>query len=239
MNTDKAHALTVPEEWDFRGIESAELKTAVLYEYMRENKAIRDCAVSWLDSKVGRVSFRETLLNGGEVPSSGFDFTWISQMMRDYPLFPLPWLAFEIEDRLDSCLCNYKPKAAQIIHIPSGSAFWSTMTPYEGLLLRIDWSRKTGDILKDLNTAVIIEAKKRKRLSGMGSSEPFHKLKKIAALRLHKAGLSYEKAQKFLKKNAPSANTDILPVYASQGAWHNAVNDAKSEVMSLSDRCFL
>ena len=235
METEKALALRVPEEWDFREVRDEELAQAVEYEFMRENNTRRGAAVSWLESKVKRVSVREILLNGEDVPLSGTADKLHCGVAYFFPLFPIPWMAMEPESRMVDFAFGDTLPAVHVFTVPGASPVW--MKYFEsrgGMLLDVQWNRKTEDIIRDFGKWIRAEAKKRKRSSGKASYAPYHKLKQLSALRLHKAGLSYEKAQVFIKENASGNNpNDILPIYASQGSWHDAVNSAKQEADNL------
>lgn len=76
------------------------------------------------------------------------------------------------------------------------------------------------------------EAKKHrtKNLRGKASSPSWHRLKQLAAKRLADGGLNFTRAQDLVReiqqKDTVNGYNDVLPCYASQGAWSDAVKAA-------------
>src|SRR5215467_12075710 len=97
-------ALSRPEEWNYLEVTELELSDAIRYEARRKNPAFRQKACLWLDSKFkGGLTVREFILLK---PEEEFDALWnpcpiggAGKMLISFPLFPLPWLAYEPEDR--------------------------------------------------------------------------------------------------------------------------------------------
>jgi hypothetical protein len=95
------------------------------------------------------------------------------------------------------------------------------------------------ELLRDIEPQLRREQRKRgRKLSGKASAAPWQKLKWLAALRLAKAGKSYEKARDHIRehqansviRNDAVTPQEILPIYESSGAWSDAVNAARQLV---------
>jgi hypothetical protein len=253
MRTENGLALTVPEEWDFRTITEAELPIAIKYEYLRESAAECEAVTAWLETKVKRSTIRGELLRGVAFTNPLFDLEYppaapeVSFLGKLYPLFPVPWLMWDRPSRM-ACSKGMSRFLADI-RPPVVLRKLSEMKPGECVeraadsrcyFLSMDLDKHTAkDILRAFEAQLRKEAKKHKKQSGKASGAPWQKLKWLAARRLANAGLKYPSdantgvngfIQQHLKA-APGRNSaDVLPQYASSGAWYDALAMAKAEL---------
>lgn len=243
MQRDTKLALTIPEEWDFRAISDAELESAIRYEYRREDASFLKAACDWLDSKVNGKTVRELLLNGDDKSvekSCPFDLI-ASIFLGDYPLFPLPWLAFEHDDRIAIAELNSNFRSHAVTVIPfNHRRQLRALKPGCGLhFLCVDFTRaKIKDMIVDFEKWARHEAKKHKRKTGMASAPQWHQLKELAAFRLARAGLefgAYESGPAYdFVRNAQKIPSGIphlvLPNYKAPSAWHSAKANARKRI---------
>jgi hypothetical protein len=250
MRTDKSLALEVPEEWDFRAITQAELPIAIEYEYMRENTAFREGVTAWLETKIKGKSVRSLILTKEdyypfEHAHCSLDVMgrWLAQ---DFPLFPSPWLAYERADLKAYCAgrAQWTSTNKSVFVCPAHGVnpgfLLTSADKNQWHLLRLDLpGRTTKDILRDFGSWLRKEAKKHKRLSGKASAEPWQKLKWLSARRLANAGLKYPSNENpgvngFISQRMKAApgnyENDVLPLYASSGAWYDALSMAEAEL---------
>jgi hypothetical protein len=206
-----------PDEWDFRKVVETELEVAIEYEYNRENAALKEILLDWLKSR----------RNG------------INAISPDGRL--APWLAFGSDERAAIAgELSWKPRAIYISNNASSLAHkFATGRSYSHHFVSVDFKRKTAEIVSDFEKWVRNEAKKSRRLSGKASAPQWQKLKWLAAHRLHKAGLKYELSQAFVRDHRNKSrceSPDVLPVYASPGAWHDAITGAKSYIKLIAQK---
>jgi len=77
------------------------------------------------------------------------------------------------------------------------------------------------------------------KLRGKASAPKYHLLKHLAAYRLAEAGVGYKVAWACLpkyRKEKPVSGGDVLPIYASQSGWDDAIKEARSELRLAARR---
>jgi hypothetical protein len=248
MNREKDLALKVPEEWDFRAVTDEELPLITQYEYLREDRAFRNTATKWLESKIRGKSVRRLLLEGDETLFDELDLcsrdfqVWAYVSM--HPLFPCPWMAFEREDAEGFARANsYTPAPLTILPMARMHCPGRFISDHSYLLSVEVEKHSTKDILRCFEKWLRKEAGKHKRLSGKASAMPWQKLKWLSARRLANAGLKYPSNSNpgvngFIRQRvrvAPGSNAaDVLPLYSSSGAWYDALKMANQELAALS-----
>ena len=99
-------------------------------------------------------------------------------------------------------------------------------------IIQIDWAIADDRALKPLLLGLLQLRPKgihpRKISTGKRAAVPIHKLKQLAAWRLKEAGLNHREVLEAIKPRQnryplPECRLDLLPKYASAGAWSDAV----------------
>lgn len=107
--------------------------------------------------------------------------------------------------------------------------------------IELDWARADDRALKPLLLNLLnlrpAGIHPQKISTGKKATLPVHKLKQIAAYRLKTAGLNYREAMREIERRRaeypmPSCHLDLLPQYASAGAWSDAVAAGEKLVKS-------
>ena len=218
-----------PEDWDFREVSEPYLHFATFYEYARE--------VEWI-----RNAFQDECEEASE--STEWPF---AQIFAISDSFPMPWLKLRppaVEVLTRTCLLPRSYPAFRVLEESalSPEAWAETSSPIglvDAYLVEINWGCGDEAILDAVRSEL---KRKRKELGsalpkppiGKAASQPWSYLKELAAYRLRKAGFSYGKAQKFVEehrlKRPVDSKTDVLPVYASGGAWSDATKAAEGRL---------
>lgn len=220
----------VPEEWDFRGIQDLEeARAACKYEYLREAAWAYEWSADCLrpvgkDGAMGRLLIF-ALRHKWPVT------LWHILAGPRAELFPTPWMKRPATIRR----LKFAPVgAAYPITFDSEDREWLPNKSRAHALV-IQWDKPDAEIKRAL-AALVDELRppelpRVKPPRGRRITKPFDELKWLSAWRLRAAGLSYEEAQKFLKKNAPSDRNPetVIPRYASSGAWQtHAIDKARA-----------
>jgi hypothetical protein len=243
-------ALTVPEEWDFRSVTEDQLNVAIYYEYARESQLVRDNILKWLNTKWGdRIVRRWLTTKPDNRPDDlyvGCPLPLSQQVELDeiIAFFPLPFLKIPKRNSVG----KYEQIGLRIEKItPHHIKYWSGLLKCGVPLSETNWFLH-ADLGAQHNEKFLVASFERqliqlrrklgmRRRRGKASAQPWQKLRQLAAYRLHRAGLRFSAAQKFVadhQKNLPSDNpADVLPTYKSSGAWSKAVASAKEGLASI------
>jgi hypothetical protein len=238
MESVKDLPLRHAEEWDFRSITEAELQYATEYEYVRESAPLRCAIVKFLQRKLQGTPVRIHLLEGRELEYGG-PVGQTTELADANPLFPLPWLAMVREDciELADSLRSFNRNPIRILEIdkPIGRHLHSMP---DGYWLRIRFGKPIEEIVQNFENWLRKEARKHQPAPrGKAARRKDEKLRWLAALRLHKAGLSWERAQKHiqthLKREPINPTLDVIPNFASSGGWSGALQSAREELSRI------
>ena len=220
-------------EWDFRGIATAEeAREAVLYEYAREVEWIYDYHAEFFalvthpegstEAKHAAENFKSRWTINGGSPDPLFG------QLQGNVFFPLPWMT--LEDRRPPTIgrgTGIRSLTPADFKEPAGS-------PRLGRhALQIDWSvprsRLVSAFKKWMRENRPKDVRERKQ-SGTDPKDIFAKLKRLAAYRLKRAGLSRSKALELIREEThavPASNSfDVLPNYSSEGRWSSSAKEA-------------
>jgi hypothetical protein len=238
MEREPSLAANEPAEWDFREVTEGELVAALEYEWRRE--ACRPKLLAWLASDIEGRPVREWLYAEleDEAPDDLFAVSRLpvgvdTMLAEAMAFFPLPWLSIPAEVRRRAK--EWKPEPFRAYRLPAGLKL-----PYPVTQISVGFGLyRIDEIVAAFESWVRDEARKHAPAKrGKASSPPWHKLRTLAALRLHLAVRSHGRAQAIVAEHAGkvrlAAAGDVLPNYASAGAWHDAVKAAEQDVAAAS-----
>jgi len=219
---DQSWLLTTPTEWDFRRVSETELKTAIGYEYLREDAGFRQRTCSWLDARPlnkGK-TMRERLLAlsapdwvaAYEGTNMERESVWERMfphpcnltrqerlLVLKLPVFPLPWLALDPQARADlsrnTGLQYAEPRALLAGQIGADCP----KLPAQFYWLHANFEgRSVSAIVDAFRTWAqaerdrLVSAGEAARFDGKASAPAWHRLKELAAYRLDRGGLKHQ-----------------------------------------------
>jgi hypothetical protein len=202
-------------EWDFPEVAEVELPFAVEYEYARQSTAVRQQAVETMSKRIGRRTIRTILLEEDDIPEQALEALLSSKiggLLLNYPLFPMPWLAFERSDRVETSadLSRFKvpvvsgAKITPAIAEQIGLSASATNAESMGYWMRIKFTGTIEELVGGFEKWARREARENHtRRSGKASAPPYHKLKWLAALRLNASGLKFGRAMSLIDRTIP------------------------------------
>lgn len=240
------------EEWDFRDIEDSEVEAAIDYEYARENDDVWRIAVSTLQTVVHGKTIRLHLIEGNDHAVDecleGKDGSLGLMMAWRHETFPLPWAAFEKEDRLQDVP---NPTYLRVVSMsePAIQGLISGMArhnSFHGYWMDLDLKKRPT------KKAVVAAFKKwldaeyeghEKSKKAKAASPPRHLLRYLGAYRLNRAGYDFKSARTLVmgitgKRDRHDHNVrDLdLPLFGSSGEWTHALNKAKRELAARAKK---
>ena len=239
FESGRRHCHLAPEEWDFRAVKDLqEARRVSRYEYRREVSRLYEWEADCMKF-VGKYHADVVLLKMAlEHKWTRAPDPWLL-LSEDANLFPTPWLKLPAEIRR----LKYEPvRAAYSITFDAEDR---KLIGYQerAHAVVIQWHKPDAEIKRDLAKLVDElrppELPRVKPPRGRRIAKPFDELKWLSAWRLASAGLSYEQAQGFLKKHAPSGDPHgVIPRYASAGAWQShALDKARNLITGMEKRC--
>jgi hypothetical protein len=221
-----------PCEWDFRAIRNPrEATDAVLWEYAREVEWVYDLYAEWFASCTHPESSAEHIFIERWTIDGVFWEPPLSQITCALKHFPIPWLEL--------------PEAERTPHPDNPSRGIRTLIPGDFLFLlkykwktrvhalQIDWSMPRSRLaaafknwMRENRPKDVCERKR----SGTDAKDAFAKLKRLAAYRLKRAGLSRSKALELIREHTHALRAsnpfDVLPCYSSEGRWSSSAKEA-------------
>lgn len=259
MKREEIYQPLDPREWDFRGLNPNHLYAAWQYELARESRYLNDALALLTPTRRKEILALSRDDWGEELQLDGVEckqFYRCYDVFFAYwccPRFPTAWMALRERERGVAVgkygnppppLCVLTRQ--ELTSIENSEQWLMAMNvqvddasnPYRRYTIRVDWSHD-DPILKPLLLELLNlrpeGVKPRKHHTGKRASSPTYKFKQLAGWRLAiKGGLNYKAArqlldrrQKDFPKNDPS---DLLPIYASAGAWKDAVDAGQKYV---------
>ena len=220
------------EDWDFRGIVPEECDVACYWEYARELPKYSKDPKSWVHDAS---KSQETLIH----------------MCSDGKHLETPWLSLTPREREVASNSRMKARPLMVRTVRDlaeswlrlsdgdpGKAFESIRTSSSrAYVVYPEFERYGAErVIAEFKAWARKESKRvPRRLQGKAAEPPFKYLKWLSAYRLEQARrgsrLSFEGVQEFLRghqRTHPVDNpADVLPKYASHGAWCKAIGDAE------------
>ena len=217
-------------EWDFRSISAEECDFACFWEYSRTLSTFTDNPEAWIHHEhCFRISVFCMFSNGEKSPK--------------------PWTALSVKERTTIRRCVHKPDAIMIrpikeviessLRLTGGNhrEVLEMLSRHPAHVLWADFALYGSEkVIKGFTAWARDEFEKCPRtLRGKAATPPYNCLKWLAAYRIEKArrkrGFSFEETQECLihhqRKSSLENYTDVLPIYASHGAWSKALSDAE------------
>ncbi len=241
----KTPSLPPKEEWDFSAIDDPALRHATTYEYARTSSLIRSRLCAYLDSKINGKKIRDHIfdaMKAGRWPDDevsdkvdetvGGNLALSLIILTMKPDFPKPWLSttIKIKYRRDPAFSRVR----ELQFIPGAMTLNYPMRGRTSHILDIYWGDANIDeIVSDFEKWLRKEAKvhhdtmKLRGKPGQRQGEP---LKWLAAYRLQKAGITFERAQQTLESRK---SVWSVPWYADKSGWSRAITKAKSYLAEL------
>jgi hypothetical protein len=185
-----------------------------------------------LDSKKGGVTMRDTIFMGnpGELWNGKYRILCLC------PNFPAPFLSYTPQERvLKGKLWSRREPAISVADKPQSGCFF----------LNVDFTQGKELIKQDFENWLNAEFQYREmtqpETTRKKDNPPWHKLRQLSALRLHNAGLSYKKAQDFLRRNVKGNDfNQVLPKYANgvngnknEKVWHGAIHNVRLGIAAI------
>jgi hypothetical protein len=217
------------EEWDFRPITPAECGLACYWEYTRALFTFTHDPYAWIRHPKMHVFFGRPAAGEYHPPA----WTRLSAQQRllfgeSHGVHPGFWIG-PTKDVIEQDLEAFKGDHRRALE---------NLARWRAYVVWADFRRHgTEKIIADFTAWARAESKKfPAKQRGKASVPPFDCLKWLSAYRLEeprrKAGVNFAASQECLRefqRKQPVANVnDVLPLYASHGAWSKAVRDAKA-----------
>lgn len=239
-----------PLEWDFRTVDPSSLWFAVLWEYCRESKKVREMITDWLDRKL-TINGQHTKLIRHELAEKN-SLAWMTvpeQILRFDGRFatlltcvrfdfPAPWLsgfsAHHFKDALSSVVFRDRPyfrflgKGASLYQRYQPDSDWPRNRPEYAFHINFH-AAPVGKIVAQFKEWATKEAEQFQRKTGKAQALPWEKMKWLAARRLGNE-LTFSQAQDFLQSKCECKSKcgckKVLPIFDNDTAWSRAIDDA-------------
>ena len=222
-------------EWDFRAVTADECAMSCFWEYSRTVLAESLDGKPWAQVEKENTRPVFDIISDGASPAKAWMTMTQAERLTILGRFNQcqPFEVRELEDWIQDCLRRANGDASKALQLV-------TDYPGVGYVVWADFWRfgtqTVIDAFAQFARGEVKRFKTAKRIRGKGAVPHFHCLKWLAVYRLEgprrEHGVSFELAQKnlreFQRRNPTRNFNDLLPLYASHGAWSKALADAKS-----------
>jgi hypothetical protein len=251
-------------EWDFDGIRPEAIAMVTLWEYLREcPRWVRFCA-SVQSAKVGGQTIQKHLdkhkvlacvpdplqqeiwnvIQPMRLPVSLWELLANTSFFRD---FPKTWWTLESATDEPRPPVEFRDTAQFIKTCETQKDPWEFAKRLLTFnkVIRIEWGRHSQrELARCFEHQLSAESKMHPQPKrGWGTHvDSFDKLRSLSAMRLQRAGYSFDAAILMIEKTIPQADkktisgpgSQIYPVYYSTSKWYAACSRAKKEIAELN-----